>query len=215
MCTWMKVLFTRKDSKEDNAKTMKLLATLERFNVFSEEKTATLKNIATKNLATVSIEDSLFNASASGQSQLFVEECLGDTFRKPLPKNFPLTFASLYELGRTRGSVTKLYRLVTAYESGRQVNIQDVLKYELMPVPVSLVEMNKCLRSGNKSVLAELVTTDVNCPTSITLEGTSGLIIDGQALVVAIGKPEQAKHLVTCVIYLLALFLGKALVMQE
>ena len=62
-----------------------------------------------------------------------------------------------------------------------------------MPVPVSLVKMNKCLRSGNKSVLAELVTTDVNCPTSITLEGTSGLIIDGQALVVAIKTPEQAK----------------------
>ena len=66
---------------------------------------------------------------------------------------------------------TILYRLVTAYEAGQQVNMQKVLKHELMPVPVSLAEMNQTLRTGNKSIPADVVTANVNCPATITLEG--------------------------------------------
>ncbi|KAL5015621.1 hypothetical protein ScPMuIL_007291, partial [Solemya velum] len=33
-------------------------------------------------------------------------------------------------------------RLVMAYEAGRSVDLRSILKYELLPVPVSLVEMN-------------------------------------------------------------------------
>lgn len=62
-----------------------------------------------------------------------------------------------------------------------------------MPVPVSIAETDQTLRSGNKSVLAEVLTTEVTCPPELTLEGDSTLIIDGFALVAAIGKPEKAK----------------------
>ena len=71
--------------------------------------------------------------------------------------------------------------------------MSSVLKHELLPVPVSLAEMNGTLRTGNKSELANVVTKDIDCPDTIQLHATSSfLIIDGQALVVALGKPAAA-----------------------
>ena len=53
--------------------------------------------------------------------------------------------------------------------------------------------MNGTLRTGNKSELANVVTEDIDCPETIQLHATSSfLIIDGQALVVALGKPDTA-----------------------
>ena len=46
--------------------------------------------------------------------------------------------------------------LVTAYEAGRPVALQVVLKNELLPVPESFVEMNDSLRTFNKYVLSVL-----------------------------------------------------------
>jgi len=44
-----------------------------------------------------------------------------------------------------------LQRLIIAYEAGLKVDLHSVLKYELMPVPVSLTEMNGSLRTGQES----------------------------------------------------------------
>ena len=52
-----------------------------------------------------------------------------------------------------------LLRLITAYESGRPVDLENILKHELLPVPVSLAEMNGTIRTGTKSILAEILTT--------------------------------------------------------
>ena len=66
-------------------------------------------------------------------------------------------------------------------------------KHELLPVPVSLGEMNDALRPGNNSELANVVTEDIDCPETIQLHATSSfLIIDGQARVVALGKTHAA-----------------------
>ena len=86
-----------------------------------------------------------------------------------------------------------LQRLVTAYEAGRSVDLPTILKHGLMPVHVSLAEMNGALRTGNKSMLADVLTEGINCPETIDLHVESScLIIDGQALVVGIGKPVDA-----------------------
>jgi hypothetical protein len=69
----------------------------------------------------------------------------------------------------------------------------SVLKHELLPVPVSLAEMNGTLRTGNKSVLPDILTEHVVRPDEIELHDTSScLIIDGQALVVSLEKPDNA-----------------------
>ena len=118
---------------------------------------------------------------------------------EPVRKNNAPTFATLYQVvkhtkDRDQKTVMKadsnvLRRLITSYEAGRSVDLSSVLKHELLPVPVSLAEMNGPLRTGNKSELANVVTEDIDCPETIQLDATSSfLIIDGQAL----GKPDVA-----------------------
>ncbi len=112
--------------------------------------------------------------------------------------------ATLYDVKDTRSKdqkqVTKadrsvLQRLITAFEAGRPVNMPQILQHELMPVPLSIAELNGTLRTGNKSVLADLITEGIDCPETIELhDNSSCLIIDGQALVVAIGRPTTATN---------------------
>ena len=45
------------------------------------------------------------------------------------------------------------------------------------------------MRGGNKPVISDVLTSDIKCPTQVTLEQTSCLVVDGQARVVALGKP--------------------------
>ena len=70
-----------------------------------------------------------------------------------------------------------------------------MLKHELLPVPLSLAEMNGSLRTGNKSILAGVITEGIDCPKLSSFHDTSScLITDGQALVVALGKPVNADN---------------------
>ena len=68
-----------------------------------------------------------------------------------------------------------------------------MLKHELMPVPVALAEKNGTLRTGQKSVLADLITSGIHCPSEIELQGSLCLLTDGLALVSEIGKPSGAQ----------------------
>ena len=65
-----------------------------------------------------------------------------------------------------------------------------------MPIPISLAETNEALlalRIGSKASLVDCLTSDVQCPASIKVQGNSCLLIDGQAMVIAIGKPQTCK----------------------
>ena len=88
---------------------------------------------------------------------------------------------------------TVLQRLITAYGAGRSVDMQMVMQHELVTVPSALAEMNGQLRTGARSILADVLLSGINCTESIEVEGSSCLIIDGNALIVAIGKPQDAK----------------------
>ena len=67
------------------------------------------------------------------------------------------------------------------------------MKHQLLPVHVSLAEMNGTLRIGNKSERVNVVTEDIDCPETIQVHATSSfVIIDAQALVVALGKPDDS-----------------------
>ena len=181
--------------KLDNAAENELYSTLKRFNVFSVSDEKTLQNIATKDLVTDEIKEALIDAYKLGQSQLkdFVKERLVEDppktkFRDPIRKNNPLTFSSLYEVKKSGSASDKhkvmnadrslLYRLVKAYEAGRKVDMQAILQHELLPVPVSIAETSKSSRTGDKSMLTEILTEKVDCPDSLSLEGISSLCID-------------------------------------
>ena len=195
-----------------------LCAIFEEYKVFSlTTHPDCLYNIATKDLVTEEIQCSLLNARILGQQHMsqFVEERLQSVrdrqqtqeaagqnveFYDPIHKNNAPTFDNLYQIvqaAKKKGKSTilradrnVLHRLIVAYEAGRSVDLQSVLKYELMPVPIALAEMNTSLRTGQKSILADIVTQGIECPSEVELQGRSGLFIDGMALVAGIGKPH-------------------------
>ena len=57
---------------------------------------------------------------------------------------------------------TVLQRLITAYGAGRSVDMQMVMQHELLPVPIVLAEMNGQLRTGAKSILADVLLSGIN-----------------------------------------------------
>lgn len=207
-------LFHKERTKSRRTKDMdtekKVLEELERLQVFSGQENDVLQNPATKDLATDVIANSLLNAKTYGQEQLekFVKDRLIDktvALRDTIKKNKAYTFASLYSLEQTTKLSEKtgiikvdrnvLKRIITAYDAGREVNLEEILQHELMPVPVAIAETNGSIRSGNKSNLADALTKNITCPETIdiTSKESASIIIDGQALVVAIGKPDNAK----------------------
>ena len=84
-----------------------------------------------------------------------------------------------------------LQRLITTYRTCREVNLDNILQHELMSVPLSLATINGTLHSANKSLLANILTKDVLTPSTISLDGSSCLLIDGQALVTALSKRQN------------------------
>ncbi|KAG7500299.1 hypothetical protein JOB18_016414 [Solea senegalensis] len=205
---------TKSREKRDNRDEMALVLVFKGFKVFDSVSSGSLQNLATKDVATEAIQSSLLSAKDLGQEKVnsFIEKrmIVPEDKDKPevpihatLHKSKAKTFASLYEVAKNpkikdNRTVIKadrniLKRLVTAYEAGRPVDLPAVLKHELLPVPISLAEMNGTLRTGNKSVLVNKLTEDIVCPEAIELPDMSScLIIDGQALVVALGKPDKA-----------------------
>ena len=161
------------------------------------------------------MKESLLGASIYGQHQL--EKCVKVRLNRndqgqrptvqihsPLKKHNAPTFANLYTVRKDSKENDKnvimkvdrnvLQRLITAYEAGREVDLQSVLKHELMPVSISFAEMNGSMRIRNKSVLGDILVEGISCPEAIQLnERSAGLVIDGQALIVAIGKPQHAE----------------------
>ena len=75
-----------------------------------------------------------------------------------------------------------MQRLIIAYAAGRSVDLPNILKHELMSVPLSLAQTDQTLRTGPKHILGDERTKGINCPENIVLQGDPVLIIDGHAL---------------------------------
>jgi len=86
-----------------------------------------------------------------------------------------------------------LQRLIIAYRADREVNLDNILQHELMSVPLSLTKINGTLHSPNKSLLSNIMTKYLLTPSTISLDGPRCLLIDGQALVMALSKPQNIK----------------------
>ena len=100
------------------------------------------------------------------------------SIKSPMQKNKAMTFSTLYEVVppfKSKQNTIKvdrniLQRLITAYKAGCKVNLEDVLKHELMTVPLSLAKTNGNSHSTNKALLSAVLTQDVHCPASIELD---------------------------------------------
>ena len=76
-----------------------------------------------------------------------------------------------------------LHRIVTAFKAGREVNMSEILKHELMPVSIAIAETNGSLRSGNKSLLLDILLKNQDTNGLIDFNNRAALIIDSQFLV--------------------------------
>ena len=62
-----------------------------------------------------------------------------------------------------------MQRLIAEYQAGREMNMSEFMKHKLMPVPISLANTDGTLRTGDKCLLADILTDGVDCPNSIHL----------------------------------------------
>ena len=144
-----------RDNKDENS----VFEMLQRVQIFASTCPDTLQNIVSKDLATEEIQGSLREAKQFGMEAVatFVSKrmIIPDDADKPIvaihdtmQRTNPRTFEYLYDVpsntkdkGKNmvlKADRTVLQRLITSYEAGRPVNLQDVMKHELLPVPIAL-----------------------------------------------------------------------------
>ena len=198
----------QKDLKDEE----NIVETLRKYKFLNEDQCnrEVLENIITKDQSTTDITESLLQAKSIGQSQLenfvaerFPQQTENDNEKKkfydPLVKNKPQTMSNMYLVSsgnEPKGKPSKIdrsimQRLVIALEAGWKVDLNDILKHDLVPVPLSIAELNGNLRSGSKSVLVDELTKKVTCPVTLEIAGGATLIIDGLALVQSIGQARK------------------------
>ena len=196
----------KQDSESEDKVQQKLIA----FGVFANRSDG-LKTLVTKDQATVEITEFLLNAKENGEKQLqqFVQERLvavedgGDTtgrkkFHDRMKRNRSATFAKLYEVRKSDTQKVSLkadrsifQRLIISYEAGRNVDLDEILKHELFPVPLALADTDSSLRTGQKSTLMNELCKKVKCMETCDVPEGATLLIDGQALVVSLGNPQS------------------------
>ena len=71
--------------------------------------------------------------------------------------------------------------------------MDKILKHELLPVPVALSSLKGTLNTGNKLILADILSCGISTPPQVAVTGSASLVIDGQELIHAIVKPSRAK----------------------
>lgn len=91
---------------------------------------------------------------------------------------------------------TSLQRLILSFKAGRNVDLSHILSYKLMPASPALAKTKGGSRSGQKSILSEVLIGDTPWPQRLQAADIGEKethIEDGQAHVTALGKPSKAK----------------------
>ena len=166
--------------------------------------------LATKDVAFPDVAEALLSAEEKGRKvvidncqQRLVEKKTG--FFEVMKKHNWKTFSSMYKASATgKQSENKLLkadrkllqRLFNAANAGRSVQIADILKHELSPMPCSLTKTSGEMNSSAKSDILSLLTHDLGIETPSDLPRTNeptSVLIDGHALIQALGKPKNCQ----------------------
>ncbi|CAG9814726.1 unnamed protein product [Phaedon cochleariae] len=199
---------TRDISDEDA-----LLRTMETMELLSPEVSEVVCNIATKDRGTSKISEALLCAKKRGNELVhaFVSQRLIKdpetgkpklSYYATVPKNKSPTLQYLHKEKSAAGSTELkkdgrdfLHTLVVAYDAGRKVDLNSILRHELCNVPISLALMNGDLRPAEKASIVKEITKNIDCPSSIAINKNSAcLIIDGMAFVQALVRTLTGKY---------------------
>ena len=123
-------------------------------------------------------------------------------FHDAIPKSKSPKFRSLYESKKTpvmgkakvmEAARNLFQRLFVAKSSWRTVDLADILRHELFPVPLSLSDTAEELHHAQKAALGHVLENGVTVETLPASEENICTILVDRALVQAIGKPKSAK----------------------
>ena len=139
--------------KHDEEYETAILEQLKASGVFDETlHPQVVYNLISHDIATQVIEDSILNKESLGEEHMntFVSQRLisprASSFTATFRKRKAPTFANLYDspvnkvgqaLEIVRADRSVLQRLASAYEAGRQVDLQDVASHELLSIPIA------------------------------------------------------------------------------
>ena len=169
-------------------------------NPFMYEESDALLNLATGMVMPADEASRLLDAYNEGAVQMkeFVEQRLNSnnvSFWNPIPNLKIKTFASTAKKQRVKASAEKvitvsadrdlLNRLVIAAKA-RDVNLKDVLCYELSTVPFSTTHIDGTLRKTNKSILLGELQDKGDVQPKLPLpppDVSSAYIIDGMVVI--------------------------------
>ena len=111
-------------------------------------------------------------------------------FHDTLKQTKSLTLKNMYMVENKKNV---FQRLLIAKDSGRKVDLKRLLCHELSPVPLALADTAGRLRPTNKAELGKVLQEGVSFEALPETNLKTCTIIDGQALVQAIGKSAGAK----------------------
>ena len=85
-------------------------------------------------------------------------------------------------------------RLLVVSNSGQEIDLENILKHELFPVPLAPANTNKELKTTTKADLADILAQSIEVKEQIPSSSSpTCILVDGPALIQAVGKPEYAK----------------------
>ena len=194
------------DVQRDEEDVKKLVSTLESVMVDSFEQGGdrgdkiALSNLATGVVMPRDLSSLLLQAEKLGEKEMnaLIKKKINSNavgFWEALPKMKIKTFASLAKKVQVKQSDEKLVkinadrslfgRLLIASNS-RNIDLRDVLTYELSPVPCALAHTDGTLRKSNKSILLTVLEDSVQVLPRLPCDNDEPLtanIIDGMAAV--------------------------------
>lgn len=194
--------------RRDKQDVQKIVDQLNRFQVFRLDD-PDIVCLATRDVAPATVTEALLTAHSRGESKLhtFVHDRLSTQttgFHEKLKLMKNPTLKSMYEIqskatGTQKAKTVKadrvlFHRLLVSKDSGRDIDLKEVLQHELSPVPLSLADLSGQLRSTNKAALGQILQEEITTLEKLpSTDLRTCAIIDGQALVQALGKPTGAK----------------------
>lgn len=191
--------------KKDEDDVLKLVSQFSKYEVFRQ--TENLVVITTGDVASEEVKQDLLEAEKKGERKLqeFIQERLihktanfHDTIKQQKLKTFETLYTVSVPVGNSKKVIKAdrdlLRRVVVALESGRDIDVDDLLTRELSPVPFSIATLDGCIREATgKSDLSNILQKNVSQDQPPQNQEQTCTIIDGMAAVQSLGNSAGAK----------------------
>ena len=167
-------------------------------NPFNLEEIQSLVNVATGVVLPENVAECLLACKRKGQEQMtkFIVERLNTnevSFWDPIPKLKVKTFSSMTKKVTVKASDDKiatvsadrdLFGRLLIVANARQINLMEVMTYELSPIPCALAHQDGTLRKNAKCQLANIIEKLVNVVPRLEVSPENTVyILDGMAFV--------------------------------